>query len=586
MSALAISLIAAGVFVLLVVTRALGNLVRALFRFRRPRWVRLEVKGPLPSRPQGKRGWFSPRPPVSIAELARTAELLAADARVRGVLVVLRAAPDGWARLESLREVLARLRAAGKRVAVHLQGPGTRELLAAAAAETLFVDESAPLAVCGLGVEVTFFGGALDKLGAKAELAFRGKYKSFAESYTRSDMSDAHREAAEAVLDGAQRLAVRWLADGRKLDDARAAELLAGGPYPAWAARANGLVDDVCYLDEAVARWRARLPEAEAKTMPAELPDVSAWLRFRARPLRLPGLFKRRGPRVRVIHFHGNIVDGEGAEWPRPLLGSEPACRALAQARKDPRTAAVVLHVDSRGGSASASDLMWREVVRLAAAKPVIACFDDFAASGGYYLACGARGIVARPGTLTGSIGVVAGKLSAEGLLDKLGLRVERLARGEAAGMFSPTHAFTDEQRRRLEAEVESLYRQFVKKVADGRKRPETDVEPVAQGRVWTGADAAERGLVDRLGGVDDAIRWARELAGLPPPRRLGDVRDVVDVRPLSRRGGLLRRLLASELARLPLVPDALALAELARARHLCVAEPMPRIVCYDERAP
>lgn len=210
-------------------------------------------------------------------------------------------------------------------------------------------------------------------------------------------------------------------------------------------------------------------------------------------------------------------------------------------ARKDPRTRAVVLLVDSPGGAANASDLMWREVVRLAEAKPVVASFGDVAASGGYYLACGAREIVAAPGTLTGSIGVLAGKLDASDLLARVGLRVELLTRGPAAAMLHASQPLSDEARRRLEHEVDGLYAQFVDKVAAGRKLSREAALAVAEGRVWTGRAASTRGLVDHLGGVPLALERARALAGLPA-RPAGDHADVDDVRP-GRRGGLVQRL-------------------------------------------
>jgi protease-4 len=575
-----IVVLAATALVVLVATRLLGNALRAILRLRRPRWVRLDIEGPLPARAVPRRAFLARRGPLSLAEIGRLVRELGADPRVRGVLVRLRAAPGGWARLEELREHLAALGAAGKHVAVHLSGPGTRELLAATAVPLVFVDESAPIAMHGLGAEVTFFGGALEKLGVRAELVYRGKYKSFAETYTRKDMSEAHREAAEAMVGGLAALARRWIAAGRNVDEARADALLTGGPYMPAAAAAAGLVDEVCYLDEVTERWKKRLPEADARTMPGDIPGVAAWRRSRSRPLRfLPfgiGARRHRGRVVRLLQLHGAIVDGEGSAWPRQLLGAEPACRAIDGARRDKRVAAVVLHVDSRGGSASASDLMWRQVVRLAAEKPVIAYFDDTAASGGYYLACAATGIVARPGTLTGSIGVVAGKIQAAELMAKLGLHVELVRHGEAAAMHSPARPFSPEERRRLEAELDALYQQFVHKVAAGRKRTPDAVEPVAQGRVWLGVEAAERGLVDRVGGVEDAIRWARELAKLPAPPPGRPDADVEDARPPAKAQPLIARLLGGAETSLAAPPSALDTALVlwrTRGRFLYVPE-------------
>ncbi len=537
------------VFVGSLIIGLFGNLVRLVFRFRRPRWVVVTVKDPLPARPQGRRGWFAGPGPVSLAQLEVLVARLARDAHVQGVAFRLEAVPGGWARLATLRGVLARLRGAGKRVVVHLSSPSMREYLVATAGDTIVIDESGPLALIGIAAQASFFGGALAKVGARAEVAYRGKYKSFAETFAREDMSPAHREAMDAILDGLDAEARTMIASGRGVDAARAGELLTGGPFMPADAVSAGLADGVAYLDQ-LGAWLDEHKPAGAARVPKDLPDVGAWLRWAYRPLRIPHPFRKRQRRVRVLSLHGSIVGGEGRGWPREQLGSDAAIRALDAARRDPRVAAVVLHVDSPGGSAPASDLIWRAVVRLREQKPVVACFDDVAASGGYYLACAAHKIVAQPGTLTGSIGVVAGKMNLGGLLERLGVHTETLTRGPAAAMFSATRGFSDEERRRLEAEIEALYQQFVRKVAAGRGRSVEAIDLVAQGRVWTGADAHVHGLVDALGGVDTAIGLARELAELPQPAP-GSLpsEGVEDARVAPRRRGLASRFFAGALA-------------------------------------
>ncbi len=534
-----------------------GNAVRLLFRFRRPRWVSITVKDPMPSRPGPRRRLFGGAGTVSLAHLDALAVRLVRDPRLCGVVFRLESVPTGWARLESLRGVLARLRTGGKRVVVHLSSPSTREYLVASAGDTIVMDESGPLTLTGLAAQASFFGGALAKVGARFEVAYRGAYKSFAETFSRADMSPAHREALDAILDRLDGEARRMVASGRGVDAARAGDILNGGPYMAAEALTQQLVDGVAYFDELPELLNARTPTAPV-SMPVELPDVAAWLRWQYRSLRIPHPWRRRQRRVRIVSLHGSIVGGEGNEWPRSQLGSDAAVRALAAARRDPRVAAVVLHVDSPGGSAPASDLMWHEVVRLKAAKPVVAYFDDVAASGGYYLACAAHKIVAQPGTLTGSIGVVAGKMNLGGLFERVGVHTELLTRGPAAAMHSPARGFSDEERRRLEAEVDALYQQFVRKVAEGRGKSIDEIHAVAQGRVWTGADAHARGLVDELGGVDAAVRLARELAKLPaPPSDAPPGQGVEDSRAAPRRRGLAGRFFAAAAAQgiLPTLP-------------------------------
>jgi protease-4 len=534
-------------FVLAWFVGLLGNFVRLVFRSRRPRWVTLELKDALPSRPAPRRRlpFLGGGPaPLSLAHIDALFTRLARDPRLTGVVLRLESAPGGWARLETLRSSIVRLRAASKHVVVHLSSPSMREYLVATAADTIVMDESGPLGLIGIAAQASFFGGALGKIGARFEVAYRGAYKSFAETFPRADMSPAHREALDAILDRLDEEARGMLASGRRVEPARAAALLTGGPYMPADALAAGLIDHVAYFD-ALGETLAALPGA-TQAMPKEIPPASAWLRWQYRPLRLPHPFRRRVRRVRIVSLHGGIVGGEGGDWPRAQLGADAAIRALAAARRDPHVGAVMLHVDSPGGSAPASDLIWHEVTRLRAEKPVVAYFDDVAASGGYYLACAANRIVAQPGTLTGSIGVVAGKLNLEGLFERAGVHTAVLTRGPAAAMLSPARGFSDEERRRLEAEVDALYQQFVRKVAEGRGKSVADIHAVAQGRVWTGADAHARGLVDELGGVDAAVRLARDLAKLrPPPATAPPGTGVEDTRAAPRRRGLASRLVA-----------------------------------------
>jgi protease IV len=518
----------------LVLVNLLGNILRLLANGprlirsrRRPAWAQILIKGPLPARAP-HRSWLRRRRP-SLEGLARAFEELGKDEHLVGVVLGLHHMSGGWARAQSLRGLVARLRARGKRVVVHLSGATLREYYAACGADAVVADESAPLSLTGMAAETTFFAGALRKAGVEAQVEYRGSYKSFAETFTREDMSAAHREAVEAILDRLDSEVVAAVAEGRKLERGVAAARMTGGPYPADEAQRLGLLDGVHYFDDLPAYLGTARP-------PATVPE---WRRRRLVPLRWKPLFPRR--RVRVIDLSGAIVPGEGSGLGRPTLGAEPAVRALEAARKNRRVAAVVMHVNSRGGSAVASDLIWRKASLLAKDKPVIAYLDDVAASGGYYISCAATKIVAQPATLTGSIGVVAGKLSLEALWGRLGLRTAILSRGEAAAMHHPSRGYTPEQRRRLAGEVEALYAQFVRKVAAGRKLDAAAAEAAAQGRVWTGADARERGLVDEMGDAEAAVELARTLGRRHPAETL----EVENAHLAPRRSTLLYRLLA-----------------------------------------
>ncbi len=512
--------------------RLLQNGLRLLRR--RPRWVRLQLRQPLPARPL-RLPPFRRRGP-SLAGLSELCSELAADARLEGVVIELHALGGGWAQAQTLRGLIARLRKAEKRVIVHLSSPSTRHYYVACAADKIAVDESGFLDLRGLAAEVTFLGGAFGKIGLEPELAYRGAYKSMAETLMRSDMSPAHREALDAILDRLDEELVSSLAAARNLPRERAAELLAGGPYTGARALELGLVDAVGYADEMT----------QGNVVPLE-----DWLRARPRPWVSFPLHRPRR-RLLVLPLHGNIVGGEGGTG--RTLGSDAAERALEAATRDGGVTAVVLHVDSRGGSAPASDKIWHAVRRLAAAKPVVAYLDEVAASGGYYLALGATKIVAQPGTLTGSIGVVAGKVSIARLYEKLGLASVVLQRGPAAAMDVTTRPYSDDEKRRLAAEIDAIYAQFVRRVVDGRKLTPEAAEAVAQGRVWIGADAHARGLVDELGDIDAARALAEKLARVKPEK---DVEGALQ----PRRRSMLARMVAAEPGLLGPVADVLALA-------------------------
>ncbi len=528
------------------------NLVRALRR--RPRWVTVRLDGAVPERPPRHRFPFRRARMPTVAALRALAEKAKRDRALVGVVLQIDQLHAGWARLESLRGVVAELRAAGKRVVAHLSSPGNRELYLACACDEILVDESGPVALTGLAAEVGFYGDALRRLGVDPELMHVGDYKSFSDTFTRGDMSPAHREALDAILDGIAGRLVAAIAESRRVDAARARALVDGGPYLVQDALASKLVDGVCYRDELPARLGARREQMGSLARYLKGPR---WLR----------LLRRR--MVAVVTLEGAIVSGEGGDFPQRTLGGDSAARTIAALADQPRVAAVVLHVDSRGGSSAASDRIWREVARLAERKPVVAYFDDVAASGGYYLAAACSAIVAQPSTLTGSIGVVTGKFSLERLLARFAVGTALVTRGRAAAMNSFRRSYDDEERARLRAEMMGVYHQFVGRVAAGRKLPVEEVERIAQGRVWLGADAHARKLVDRLGGLADAVADAEARAR----RRPGERFLVHDVHLRRERVAPLRALTG------PVSADALAaLVWPWRERVLALATDLPEI--------
>ena len=551
---------------LLVIPR---NLVRALSR--RPRWIRLRFDGGIGERPAPRRRWWLPsrgEPSLSIADLESLGELLARDDKAVGVLLEIEGVHAGWARIESARAAIASWRKSGKKVVAHLSSPGNAEVYLALACDEILVDESGPVGLIGVKAEVGFYGEALRRHGVDPELERIGDYKSYADTFMRGDMSAAHREATDLVLDGIAAQLVRALVEFRTVDaiDAgRAQAIVDGGPYNAQDALAAGLVNGVVYRDEVP----ARIGEKESR-----IGSLDSYRR--ARPSWwVPPVFRRKRA-IAVLSLEGNIVPGEGTSFLMKTVGADAAVRALDRLRENKRVAAVVLHVDSRGGSAAASDLIWRAVTRLAKDKPVVAYLGDAAASGGYYIVAPCAHIVAQPTTLTGSIGVVGGKFSVERLLERLGVGTEILTRGRAAAMTTIRRRFDDAGRARLKSEIASTYQQFVKKVAEGRKLEEPAVDAVARGRVWLGRDAHPRKLVDKLGGLRDAIAEARVRAKV---KKRGPLQ-VVDVHPSPKRqgGGLISMLGGANGVRVMLEEELAVWRALAKERALLWADDLPEI--------
>lgn len=437
---------------------------------------------------------------TSLHAVARLVDEMAKDARVKGLVVTVKQLTCGMASATSLRAQLARARAAGKEVVVHLpMGGGTKEVFVASVASKVIVAPATHLAPLGFLSATRYVRRALDHVGVEPEVFACGEYKSAGENLMRDSMSDAQREQLEKLLDGLHDSVVDALAEGRKLGREKAIALIDGAPYSGEAAIEVGLADAVGYEDEVPGL--VGLPGRRA------LVDAGAYLRMRERPL-LRRL--RRPPLIAVIPVHGTIAHAAGP------LGSfatdERVAKLVRAARMDRRVRGVVLHVDSPGGSALASDRMHHEIAQLAREKPVVACMANVAASGGYYVSAPAQRIVCEPTTITGSIGVVAARLTLEPLLAKLGITTETVRRGAHAGLLGATHPIDADERVALRRELDATYRTFVSVVARGRRMDQEQVERLARGRVYTGADAQAAGLADVLGGFDAALAEVKSL--------------------------------------------------------------------------
>jgi protease-4 len=452
----------------------------------------------------------------------------AGDSRVVG-LVAKVGGTLPWAAMQELRLGVQEFAASGKPTVAWAESFGevadTAAYVLATAFDTIWLQPGGSIGLLGVSAETTFLGGAFEKLGVQAQFEQRHEYKNAVDTLTRTSFTEPHREALDTLTGSLYAEAVDRIAEGRTLAAERVRELVDTGPRTAVEARAAGLVDELGYRDQVYDAVRARVG---AKT---ELLFADRWTPHRRPQLPLP----KRG-RVALVQARGTIVGGRTRRGlTGRQLGSDSVTAELRAALADEHVRAVVLRVDSPGGSAVASEAIWREVCRVReSGRPVVVSMGALAASGGYYIACPADVIVALPGTLTGSIGVFGGKLVLRDALDRVGLTTGAVQQGAHALMFSSRRGFAEDERERLAATVDAIYDDFVGKVAAGRDRPVTDIEAVARGRVWSGRDAVEIGLVDELGGLRDAVRIARERAGLPAD---APVTPALKVPPLARLG-------------------------------------------------
>jgi protease-4 len=470
----------------------------------------LELSGSLPEGPSVPLVslWRSPSLDfLSVIALLRWAR---EDTQIRAVVCTISDLDVGWARLQELRRALAALRQAGKQVWVHLTEGTTREYYLASAADAIVLAPTGHLAVTGLAAETLFFKGALDKLGIEAQLHQAGVYKSAGEPFTRESMSEPHREMLNSLLDDLYSQIVDGIATARGKSKPAVQELIDQGLFLAREALEVGLIDHIGYEDEVPGLL-------EAKIGPVQMIEVGLYRRRCLRAIRRHVL-RTDPPRFAFVSVNGPIKRGETLDGPEGAnaVGATSFIRDLKRIRDDRSIACVIVRVSSPGGSGSASDLMWHELYKTREQKPVIISLGDVAASGGYYLALAGAPVFAEEGTITGSIGVIAGKAVLHDLYTRLGVSKEILTRGRRAAVFSDYYTFAPSERERLDFEVHAFYQDFVEKVARCRGFSVHAVEPHAQGQVWSGRQAWARGLVDAIGGIEEALGEAKRRLGLP----------------------------------------------------------------------
>jgi protease-4 len=466
----------------------------------------LRLAGDVPEKPPLELPDFldSGKPSVTIANVWLTLQKAATDSRIDAAVVQPERLAVGWAKLEELRSDIEKFRKSGKPVFAYLRAPTARDLYVASAADRIYLSPQDPVMLKGMRAELMYFRKTLDKLGVSVEVQHAGKYKDFGDMFTRSDMSPETREVLNSLLDELYGNLVSKLAAGRKKSPDEMRALIDQGPFTAKQALKAGLVDELRFEDEMWGELKTRLK--------SNAPVKVSLDKYMKVPL------DEGKSRIALIAASGDIIRGnpgdDGSE--EGSLTSYGFNKLLKQVGSDAAIKAVIVRIDSPGGEVSASDDMLREMSLLSKKKPLVISMSDVAASGGYYMAMTGDPIVAYPQTETGSIGVVFGKPNLRGLYDKLGVSKDGLQRGKHADIDSEYTALSPEERKILQDGIDETYEDFVNKVAKARKRTFAQVEPVAQGRVWTGSQGKSNGLVDELGGLDRALEMVKQKANIP----------------------------------------------------------------------
>jgi protease IV len=451
-------------------------------------------------------------PDQSLTGLVMQFKKAKVDKRIKAILLEVDMSGVGWGKAEELREAITDFRSSGKPVYAYIEFGLNKEYYIATACDKIYVPPPGELFINGLAADVMFFRGSLDKLGIYPDIYQIGKYKSAGDMFTQKQMTDAHREYVNSLLDDLYGRYVNTIAQSRKKTPDEIRALIDNAPYSAAKAKEVGLIDESAYRDDVEKQIKTQLgyKDADAFT-PVRGTD------YRDVPPESLGL--NEGERIAVIYASGTIGSGSSQNSPsgEQSIGSDTVSKAVSDAAADKTIKAIILRVDSPGGSGLASDIIWHAVEAANQKKPVVVSMSDVAASGGYYISAAASKIIAEPSSITGSIGVVAGKPVMRGFYDWLGISNEYVLRGKNAGMFRETEKFSDDERAKFEDWIKTTYYQdFVPKVAKGRKKDPQSVDSVGQGRVWTGAQAKDRGLVDDFGGLDKAIEVAKDLAKIP----------------------------------------------------------------------
>lgn len=486
---------------------------------------------------------------LGLDKILKTLEKAKTDDKIKGIYLDLTSINTGMATLEEIRAALIDFKKSGKWIISYSELYTQGSYYLASAADKICLNPAGIVEHRGLASELMFFKNALEKLDVEMQIIRHGKFKSAVEPFMLEKMSDANREQYQLLLNTAWSSMINDVAKSRNISVDKLNELADGMVIQdAKLAKEHGLVDEIYFKDELLAQLRKKLKigkDEEINTI-----SLSKYSQSR-KPNKKDKAKKASKNQIAVIYASGDIVSGKSKDG---SMGSETISEAIRQARLDKNVKAIVLRVNSPGGSALASDVMWREVVLAKKAKPVIVSMGDVAASGGYYIACAADKIIADEKTITGSIGVFGVVPNAKGLMNnKLGITFDRVKTNDHADLMSVFKPLTAEERDIIQIGVEKIYDDFITKVADGRGMTKEQVDSVGQGRVWTGKDAIKIGLVDEIGGLDRAIAIAQKSAKLKDykivnyPKRKDPFKELMEELELNIESKVLTKVLGSE---------------------------------------
>ncbi len=467
----------------------------------------LEGEVPEKAPPEIPLPMFEDQAPITLQQVWLNFRKAAADPHIKAVIFEPRGLSVGWGKLQEIRGDMLQFRKSGKPLIAFLRGPSSKEYYLATAADRIYMTEEDMLDLKGLRVEAMFLKNTLDKLGVHADVIHAGKYKDAGDILTQTAMTPETREVLNDILDQYYGDLIQVIASGRKKTPEDVRSIIDKGPFMAADAQRNGLVDALAYDDQVAGDLQKRLGQSELKKV-----SIRSYVKAPASSLSVEG-----GQRIALIVGEGEITRGGPTDNPNDQTNftSNAFDKLLRTVENDSSIKAAVIRIDSPGGDGIASDDILHQAQELSHKKPVVISMGDLAASGGYFVAMTGDPIVAYPNTLTGSIGVITAKLDLKGLYDKIGVEKQLLTRGQYADLDSDYEPLTGLNRDKITQEVMAFYDGFKQRVAKGRKKPMDQVETLAQGRVWTGEQAKQNGLIDELGGLDTAIELAKKRANI-----------------------------------------------------------------------